>query len=191
MLRAWVPPVSCQKLNPVSLIHGHVSCPLCLSTDTLNTEFWESDSELHSHGLSIYVHIPNWFYVLTCSERVSLFRDSCLIFLGHGICSFRFSWQRDLNLTLCLLPLAFSLCSGMFSFPETCLLLSVWENTVTFPILCPLVLLGLWPDCDLHRSLICREWDFWENLLLMFLWFFPLPFPSIQLNTFAFHLASI
>lgn len=47
VLRAWLPPVSCQKLNPVSLIHDHVSCPLCLSTDTLNTEFWESDSELH------------------------------------------------------------------------------------------------------------------------------------------------
>lgn len=115
---------SCQKLNPGSLIHDHVSFPLCLNTDTLNTEFWEFDSELHSLGLSICVHIPNGYYVLMCSELVSLFRDSCLIFLGLGICSFGFSWQRDLALALCLLPLAFSFCCGMFFFPETCLHLS-------------------------------------------------------------------
>lgn len=90
-LRPWVPPASCRKLNPGSLIHDHVSFLSYLSTDTLNTEFWKFDSELHGLGLSICVNIPN---VLVCSELVSLFRDCCLIFLGLGICSFRFLAER-------------------------------------------------------------------------------------------------
>lgn len=73
-LRPWVHPAICQNLNPGCLIHDHVSFTLCLSTDTLNTEFWEADSELHSLGLFICVHIPNGDYVLICSELVSLFR---------------------------------------------------------------------------------------------------------------------
>lgn len=124
LLAPQVPPISCQNLNPGSLIHDHVSFPLCLSTDILNIDFWEIDSQLNSLGLSICVHIPNGYHVLICSQLLSLFRDSCLIFLEVGICSFGFSWQRDLSLVLCLLPLAFSLCSGMFFFPETCLHLS-------------------------------------------------------------------
>lgn len=73
-LRPWVHPAICQNLNPGCLIHDHVSFTLCLSTDTLNTEFWEADSELHSLGLFICVRIPNGDYVLICSELVSLFR---------------------------------------------------------------------------------------------------------------------
>lgn len=189
----WVPPVSCQKLNPGSLAHDHVSFPLCLSTDTLTTEFWEFDSELHSLGLSVCVHIPNGYYVLICSELVSLFRDSCLIFLGLGICSFGFSWQRDLNLALCLLPLAFSLS------PSQWYVLLSWDRSSSqlsgrtlwlFPSF------ALWFCRESELTVICtghwyfREWDFWEILLLMF-FFFPFPFPSTHLSTFTFHLASI
>lgn len=89
VLGPQVPPVSCQKLNPGS---DSWLClfPIMPEHWYLSTEFWEFDSELHSLGLSICVHIPNGCYVLICSGLVSLFKDSCLIFLGLGICSFGF-----------------------------------------------------------------------------------------------------
>lgn len=40
LLTPQVPPISCQNLNPGSLIHDHVFFPLYLSTDTLHMEFW-------------------------------------------------------------------------------------------------------------------------------------------------------
>lgn len=89
---------------------------------------------------------------------------------------------RSWPFALLFWPLAFvGVCSSFLALAFSS---AVYEKSVIFLIFCPLVLQGLWPSCDLHRSLILQGMGSLRNFGLDVLFFHFLSQEPILASSF-------